>query len=444
MALGRTHIVAPLGASDDTRKLVNRVNVGLRALDRRKPIATPSVFRDDTSRPTAEGNRGRIIFVQNADGTVTGQYSDGAVWQTFLATSVSFATPTVTYGTTYSAGTLGTTIRSDARLKFPTALMSSANDSTLTLTDDATDQTLTASLGVLNIVPGTGISINFPDSAAASLVIKPNTTTAAGTVVTVQGRPAAGTRTLIGPTWFAPASSDIFSGQPFRCWDAAFPAFLGQHTSSVFVGYDVSAMTISPSASSGADNKAYGFRATNLTIGSGNGSWAEVATAYFPGADRVLTSFKSDVLAAVIIEPPTGCNKKQDGATDVDQVGLLIRQRTAEGTAPTNRSGLDVPAQNHGTNRYAARLYNQTLVSNPSGRAETALMLQQLNTGATAGAHANLDDKAGNPPAPVTGDLWRNGNALYFRQSAATVDLTAAAAAAAGTDWPVHFAIMGA
>ncbi len=51
------------------------------------------------------------------------------------------------------------------------------------------------------------------------------------------------------------------------------------------------------------------------------------------------------------------------------------------------------------------------------------LDLIQKNTGATAGAHIQFDDKAGNPPAPVTGSLWRSGDRLQFRQAAATVDL---------------------
>lgn len=149
MALGRTHIVAPLGATETERRIVQRTNIALRALDRRKPIAEPSVFLDNQSRPSAESSQGRIIFVRQANGTVQGQYSDGATWQTFLATSVSFAVPTVTYATAAVAGSLATTIRSDATLKFPTALMSAANSSTLTLTDDGTDGTLTQSLGGL-------------------------------------------------------------------------------------------------------------------------------------------------------------------------------------------------------------------------------------------------------------------------------------------------------
>lgn len=59
---------------------------------------------------------------------------------------------------------------------------------------------------------------------------------------------------------------------------------------------------------------------------------------------------------------------------------------------------------------------------------ETALLLRQKATGAVPGAHANFDDKAGDPAPLVTGDLWRSGDSLKFRQSSATVDLTSAGA----------------
>lgn len=352
--------------------------------------------------------------------------SDGGA-NSSLTLGLTFAAPTATFGDTAALGVAASLVRSDCRFVYPEALKSLLGSlSKITLTDNGVDQTLTASLGVLHLVPGTGIDIDFPASTAASLIIKPNATTAAGNIVSVQGRPVAGSRTLMAPNWFSPGASDVFSGQTFRCWDAQFSSFLGQITNCVFVGHDVSVMTISPSSGSGSGNKAYGFRNVNLSIGgTGNGSWAEVASAFFAGPDRgALTSFKSDVLATIILEPPTGCNKKQDGTTDVDQVGILIRQRAAEGTAPTNRIGLEIEAQNTGTNRFSGRFFNTLRLTNPSGIAQSALELRQLNTGATAGAHVNFDDKAGDPSSPVTGDLWRNGAALNYRKDGTTtVDL---------------------
>jgi len=304
---------------------------------------------------------------------------------------------------------------------FPTALRATANASTLTLTDDATDQTLTASLGLLKIVPGTGIDINFPNSTAASLIIRPNTTTAAALVVSVQGRPVAGTRTLMQPNWFQPISTDIFSGQTFRTWDVSGAPGIGQHTSDTFVGYDISAMSISPSVGSGAGNKAYGYRAlTNaLLIGNTNATWDEVAMAYFAAPTRSFGQNPTITVSAGLITEPAVV-----GGTK--QVGLLVRQRAAQQVA-TDRLGIDIEAQNSGTNQWGLRSGNRIEISSPAARAESVLLLKQLATGATAGAHANFDDKAGDPPAPVTGDLWRNGDGLWFRQAAASVNLTAAA-----------------
>ena len=265
-------------------------------------------------------------------------------------------TPAVTFGTSYVAGVASTLLRTDDTIKFPSALMSTVSGETLTLPDIGSDQLLTGSVGILTITPATGITLAFPASTAGSLIVKPDTVTAATTLASFQGRPVAGTRTLIDPNWFGASASDVFTSQTFKCWNAAFSSWIaGQITGCTIVAYDANPFTIAPSASSGADNKAYVYRAPSFTINNANGSFAEVATAFFTGAERVVASYKADVLAGVIVECPTGCNKKQDGTTDVDQIGILVRQKTAEGTAPTNRVGLDIVAQNTGTNRYSIR-----------------------------------------------------------------------------------------
>src|SRR5206468_3012807 len=77
-----------------------------------------------------------------------------------------------------------------------------------------------------------------------------------------------------------------------------------------------------------------------------------------------------------------------------------------------------------GTNRYFAKSLNAAHFENPSGIGQSVLELRQLNTGATAGAHANFDDKAGDPPSPAIGDLWRNGSSFNYRKDGATtIDL---------------------
>lgn len=60
-------------------------------------------------------------------------------------------TPALKYATAVAAGVATSFLRTDDTVLFPSALMSSANLSTLTLTDDAVDQTLTGSLGTLNL-----------------------------------------------------------------------------------------------------------------------------------------------------------------------------------------------------------------------------------------------------------------------------------------------------
>ncbi len=263
---------------------------------------------------------------------------------------VGTAVPGIGYSASAAAeGSSNNLLRVDATLLAPTFLRSTTSASTLTLTDDAADQTLTGSLGILKIVPGSGMRIDFPNSVNASLTIAPGTTTAASLTAGIQGRATAGTRTLLVPNWFSPATGDIFSSQTFRCWDAQFTAFAGQHTNDTIVGYDAQTMTMLPSAGSGGGNNLYAFR--NLTFGiyNTNATWADAAAAYFKGVRRLISSPTITTQATVIIEPPT--------AATSDQIGLLIRQQTAQATA-TNRVGIEILAQNSGTNKWSIRAFD--------------------------------------------------------------------------------------
>jgi hypothetical protein len=60
-------------------------------------------------------------------------------------------TPALVFGTTNSSGTAPTLLRTDDQIKFPSALMSTANSATMTLTDDATDMHITCSLGGVDL-----------------------------------------------------------------------------------------------------------------------------------------------------------------------------------------------------------------------------------------------------------------------------------------------------
>jgi hypothetical protein len=64
--------------------------------DRRKPVTVPSLFDNNAQRPPAADNGGRIIFVRQANGSLQGQYSDGAAWQLFLSGSSGLTSVTIT------------------------------------------------------------------------------------------------------------------------------------------------------------------------------------------------------------------------------------------------------------------------------------------------------------------------------------------------------------
>lgn len=222
-------------------------------------------------------------FLVRSGSTVVGSAGSGA----------SFATPTITYGTTYGAGILGTVIRSDAQLKYPKAIMSDANSSTFILTDDGTDQFLTGSFGSFQLrSSGTYPYLYFLTD---------------GTLQTG----------LVGG------------------------AATQQFTSSVFGTTDVFVRCYAPTSAAYAVFEGYGSAGAIITTNT----------------------------AVPISMRPN-------------------RVRVAE-----------------------------------FGSVDTVLKLLQLNTGSTAGAHVNLDDKAGNPPSPSTGDLWRNADALNFRKGLSTLDL---------------------
>ena len=94
----------------------------------------------------------------------------------------------------------------------------------------------------------------------------------------------------------------------------------------------------------------------------------------------------------------------------------------------TNVYGAKTDAITVGTNRWGGNFGNRVAITSPAADAQEVLNLTQSNTGATEGVHVKFSDKAGDPPTPAAGDLWRNGDSFYFRRSGDTVDLAAAAA----------------
>src|SRR3990167_10900799 len=83
-------------------------------------------------------------------------------------------TPAVVFGASYAAGSASTLLRTDDQIVFPPALMSSANSSTLTVTDDATNQTWTGA-GVAGriIVVSPDDSMSLPSRVALGSTIEP-------------------------------------------------------------------------------------------------------------------------------------------------------------------------------------------------------------------------------------------------------------------------------
>lgn len=334
-----------------------------------------------------------------------------------LTIGVSMVAPTIGHGTAYAAGVANSLIRSDATIKFPRSLMSDANSFLLTISDDGIDTTLTGSNGIIKINPAVGVDINLGASTSGSLIIRPNATTSALLAVSIIGQAVAGNRTLLAPGWIQPQSTDIFSGQTFRSWDVSTAPGGGQHTNDTWVGYDLSAFTILPHAGSGGGNKVYGFRGApdSIRISNTNATYDEIAMAYFAAPARIFgVNATATVSAGIIVEPAVVGGTKQ--------VGVLVRNRTAQ-QAATDRFGIDIEEQNSGTNRWGLRSANRLDISSPAARAETVLLLKQLATGATAGAHINFDSKAGNPPAPVAGDFWRNATKMLFYEGTLTHDL---------------------
>lgn len=256
------------------------------------------------------------------------------------------STPAVTFGTSYAAGTASTFLRTDDQIKFPVSLLSAANASTLTLTDDASDQTLTGSLGgltlsvsgAINLTSGGNINANIGSSGVFT-VVAPSGLTSASTGL-VQIKPGSGNLIGLRTSHFGGATLNTVT---LAGWDSQMNSLAHNSTSVTYIGYDTSTLTVSPVAGSSTGNLLYGAR-LRAQIGTTNGSWTEAAALYAIGARRSILNPTIPLGCGIIVDAPT------IGSTD--QIGVYIRQQTAQQIA-TNRIGLKIDAQNSGTNRWA-------------------------------------------------------------------------------------------
>jgi len=92
-----------------TRRLFDRnddFSIALRDLDRRRPNFDLGTVADDSDRPPAEQNPGRVVFVRDQGATSSGTqyYSDGTAWRDVVAGSSSFTTPSIILGTSAAVG----------------------------------------------------------------------------------------------------------------------------------------------------------------------------------------------------------------------------------------------------------------------------------------------------------------------------------------------------
>lgn len=380
MAKGRTRQLSiQPGMSADMLRLISEQRQINKEFDRRKPLTSPTIFFSSTNRPDATQNGGRIIIVRNADGSLTVQYSDGLNWQSVLATSISFATPTITYGTTASAGTASTTIRSDATLKFPTAIMSSASSSTLTLTDDATNQKLTGSLGVIEINPTNSgyvfITTAGDMSAAQLLQVTPRIGGSVDGIKVTFANPS-GART----------------GETYRGFN--FSAALAANiTSCIMSSADVQ-FNLTPSAGSGGSNTLYQMRLTGGLINNANASFTEIVGLDISGPRRLISNPTVTASHSLRLECPT--------VSATEQIGLYIRQRTAQATA-TTRYGLKIDAQNSGTTRYAIHALTDTSYLGPIRQDDSNKHI--MGTGQDAELYYDGTDLVCDPDVVGTGVL---------------------------------------
>jgi hypothetical protein len=281
---------------------------------------TPSISSVVSGISTVVGTPGLTFGTSNVIGGTTTALSVSSTIALF-GTQIPAA-----LASSAAVGTSAFAARADHVHLFPTTLRSTANAATLTLTDDATNTILTNSLGSLHM--------------AMPAIVLPLPTVAASTRLNINLDPDFNSYG-IQSAW----SGGAISSATIGCWDAKFSAFGGVWASPTIVGYDQSTGTLLPTAGSSGTGTYYGIR-MQPTIQNANLAWGDVASGYFKGVRRLISSPTITTQAGVIIEPPT--------AATSDQIGLLIRQQTAQATA-ANRIGIDILAQNSGTNRRSIR-----------------------------------------------------------------------------------------
>lgn len=397
----------------------------LRELDRRRPLLDLGLVRDNSDRPSAEAHTGRLVYTQGKLGIAgTLFYSDGTEWRDVIAGETSFVAPDLTLGTSNAAGSGSSVLHHNATIalfdatapkplesaavhgstnfaadaghvhEFPETLQSDANSSTLTLTDNGSNQTLTGDLGRLHLRPAAG--------SAGAVVIGPGNISSladtnyarlgvgalpiASNAVTVSAASSAGQTTATGLNFFvqsgvasANAVTGIFgqafnlSGNNQKCIGMfSFLLIGGNHGTSITRDHVAHRVQFQDLAGSGDYDKVIGIEILN-----------------------VMAASSSRVFGRLV------------GLDQSDSIGEAIG---LSGSTATTLLG--------------AEFGDRVLVSSSNAEEKDVLTLNQLAVDAgDDGAHIFFNDKTTDPGTPVAGQLWRNADLLNYEQSAGTVPL---------------------
>lgn len=358
---------------------------------------------------------------------------------------VATAAPSGGYATVAAEGSGNNLMRAAAVLRYPEALATLANLATITASDDGIDTTLTASLGTLKLVspdnklhgdwwfsaggtaPATGTVLNFTASSAilgSSLNFGINGALQFGSADTWSGQKSFARFTFTNNS----VSGQVFSSVTERVLElvlsGATISLGGPNTWAERSCLNMSMGGIVGSQA-GTHTLTQGFRVTGWPIVGTAGTYVNVV-----GGRILQPTIGGTIRRALWIETTTS----NLGTEAADAEGIYIedlgrgtanrRSLAAEGAtagAPTAVAILEqVTAHAVGTARRFLVGLNASVLSNPSGVGDTVLSLVQLNTGASAGAHLNFSDKAGAPPSPNVGDVWRNSGGLYYQSMTLT------------------------
>lgn len=346
---------------------------------------TPAISQVVSGQSTVVGTPQLTLGTANTIGTTTTALSINSAIALFGIQAPLGDTGSAAIGTSAFAA------RADHRHQLSDTLLSTANATTLVLTDDGTQQTLTGSLGSMNFVP---------PAAATNVgwVFRPNQATNLGTGISVFLDADSGNRTGMAPNWAAGS----LASTTIRCWDAIFSNYAGGLTSSSIIGYDTSNFSITPSAGGDTSNKAYCIRTSGPVINNAVGGWTEIAGILTEAPRRLLNNPTVTAAYGHKIECPTLC-----GTT---QAGLYIAQRTAQHNA-TNRYGIFVEVQNSGTNRYSMYLAGDTaFIGGNLKHSGTALGLYGVTPTTQYGVTGTQNGFASGTSTAVTVDSTFTGN----------------------------------